>query len=233
MREGSPRSIVNRYRNLLWPWLAATCRRLRRLGRAPRLLILACGLALVASGCAVHYGNTRSGIERAWGVGSVTWRVAPATNGWAAVSSGTRLPGLVIGVGPDFLGVALGYQVRERLQVASSADLGETRAHINGRELAATAGAKWGFGQLTLRTPADSKIAVVSGRAGAGVGLGLEGGRPAAAVGWQSRQLTTVSGNDVLVELTTPACTWPHFDFLATDVVVMAATNLTLRSIEP
>ncbi len=224
---------MNRYRNQLWPWLVVKRRQLHRLGRMSLLVILTCGLALCASGCAVHYGNARSGTERAWGVGRVTWRVAQSTNGWTSVSSGTRLPGLVLGVGPDFFGVAFGYQVRERLQIASAAELGETRARINGHELAATAGHQWGIGQFTLRTPVDSKIAVVSGRAGAGIGLGLENGRPSAAVGWQTRQLTTVSGTDVFVEMTTPACDWPHFDFPATEVVVLTATNLTLRSIEP
>ena len=224
---------MNRYRNQPWPWLAVMRRTLHRLGKVSRLLILTWGLVLFASGCAVHYGNTRSGTERAWGVGRATWRVAESTNGWASVSSGTRLPGLVLGVGPDFFGVAFGYQVRERLQIASAAELGETRASINGRALPGTAGQHWGIGQFALRTPVDSKIAVVSGRAGAGIGLGLENGRPSAAVGWQSRQLTTVRGTDVFVEMTTPACDWPHFDFPATEVVVMTATNLNSRSIEP
>jgi hypothetical protein len=143
------------------------------------------------------------------------------------------LPGLVLGVGPDFLGVALGYNVRERLQVVAAADLEQTQASINGRELADTAVRRWGIGRLSLRTPATANVVTVSGRAGAGIGLGLESGRPAAAIGWQSRQLTTIGGADVFVELTTPEGPWPHFDFPATHVAFVAATNLTLRSFEP
>lgn len=191
------------------------------------------GLMGALTGCALHYGNERSGLERAWGLSRVTWEVERMTNGWATVSSGTRLPGLVLGVGPDFFGVAFGYAVRERLQIVSDEDLGETFARTNGRVLAANAGHHWGFGQLILRTPTTARIGVVSGRAGAGIGLGLESGRPAAAVGLQSRQLTTIRGTDVFLELTGPMCAWPHFDFPSTQVAVMAATNLTPRSKTP
>ena len=137
--------------------LGETMRGLHRLtGRFATSAVLL-GLMGALTGCALHYGNERSGLERAWGLSRVTWEVERMTNGWATVSSGTRLPGLVLGLGPDFFGVAFGYAVRERLQIVSDEDLGETFARINGHELAANAGHRWGFGQLILRTPTTAR----------------------------------------------------------------------------
>jgi len=190
-------------------------------------------IALLLGGCSVHYGNARNGVENAWGIGRVTWRIQPLTNGWASISSGTRLPGLVLGCGPDFFGFSLGYQVRERLQVVPAAGAEAVGARINGGDLAADAGHRWGIGQFTLRTPASSNIAVTSGTAGAGIGVALENGHPWATAGWQSQQLTTVADRDVFVELTGGAPGWPYFDFPSTLVAVGAPTNQTERSIAP
>ncbi len=199
------------------------------------LALVTAATALLAgtTGCAIHYGNQKRGVETVWGVGRVTWESEQLTNGWTTVSSGTRLPGIVLGVGPDFLGIALGYQVRERLVLAPPMDPAEWRASVNGREIDPTTGHRWAVGRIALRTSVLSPVAVVSGRAGAGVGLGLENGRPAAAVGWQSRQLTTVHGMDAFIELTMPMCPWPHFDYPSSEVIVIAATNLTLRGNAP
>lgn len=188
-------------------------------------------LFFAASGCAMRCGNIGNGVERTWGLGQVTWSVAQSTNGWATVGAGTHLPGLVLDVGPDCFGISFGYQVREILVAFPAKNLGGVSATVNGHELPTSKGHRWVIGQFTLRTPATGQVAVVNGRADIGIGAGIERGWPTATVGWQSRELTTVSGEDVLVELTVPPARWPHFDLSSADVTLMTATNTTARSI--
>jgi len=183
------------------------------------------GLLFGSAGCAVHYGHVKHGVETAWGVGRVTWRVDRLTNGWATVSSGTRLPGLVLGVGPDFFGISLGYHIREHLRLVPVTEPDPPRARINGRELADDAGGRWGVGRLKLETPDATPAVILTGSAGAGLGLGLVRGRPELGLGWQSRQLSTVHDLDIWVELTGPARPWPYFDFPATRLAVVTPTN--------
>ena len=179
-----------------------------------------------ATGCTVHFGNRQRGIEHAWGVGRVTWEVEPISGDCKAISSGFRLPGLVLGIGPDFFGVNLGYQVRERIQVLTNAAAETASAWINGHELATDTGSRWGWGHLRLQTPTTRHLGLVTGKAAAGLGLALEGGLPSAAVGWDSRQRTEVGGDDILLELAGGSTSWPHFDFPSTQVAVTTTTNL-------
>lgn len=192
------------------------------------LWCLCCALSVVTftgSGCAVHYGNSARGIDRAWGLGEVTWELRAVTNDVVAVSSGFRLSGIVVGVGPDFFGLTLGYQARERLQVLPAVGRTNCSASVNGVAFASAPDRRWALGRMALRTPPQSAVAVISGRAAAGVGLGLERGRPTVGAGWQATQLTEVAGDDVRLEFTLPAGPWPHQDFPSTQVGVALATN--------
>lgn len=184
---------------------------------ASRLLRL-CALPVLLSGCAVHYGDTAKGIQHAWGIGRTTWETRMLANELTAISSGFRLPGLVVGIGPDFVGINLGYHVRERLQIIPEEETADCGATLNGHALARDEGHRWGLGHFRTRTPNDSGIAVVQGRAEAGLTLATERGLPLAAAGWQSQMITSVTGRDVFVELQSTTRTWPYFDFPKAEV---------------
>src|SRR5688572_6110954 len=108
-----------------------------------------------ASGCAIHYGNPRTGNEHLWGLGQLRLETqAAGTNGsWAAVASGHRVSGLCLEVGRDHFGFVLGYLDRQRLAVVSAAELPHLQPPTAMPAWLAprNANARWAFGHLRMR----------------------------------------------------------------------------------
>jgi hypothetical protein len=184
-------------------------------------LLQAAGLVLVSlcsSGCAVHYGHARAGVEHLWGLGRLSWRSELLTNGWRVVGGGIRVPGVLIGVGPDFIGVSLGYTVRERITVVPTLDGVRASAKINGGEQWPDSSAVWGLGHLNLNIPAETRLAAMSGRAAAGLGASFESGRPTLSVGVRSHQMTIVMEADCHARLEDASPGWPYFDLMRANV---------------
>lgn len=194
------------------------------------ILLLICCLT---SGCAIHYGKARTGSESAWGIGRVTWNVKPTTNGWSLVSSGLRLPGVVLGVGPDFFGVSLGYHIHECLQVMPSSETNFLSAAINGHDLPVDLGHRWGIGHFRIETQPGNSIAVVTGSAVAGLSIATENSRPSFTLGGNTKQLTAISGQDEWIEFSGGTNAWPYFDFPSLHATVKSVTNETARTIAP
>jgi hypothetical protein len=172
-----------------------------------------CALPAVLAACSVHYADSAKGVQHVWGIGRTTWETKTLTNNLVAVSSGFRLPGLVLGVGPDFLGVSLGYHIRERMQIVSPEQEPDRAASLNGHPLKPETSHRWGIGWFQTHTPRDAGIAFIRGQAEAGLALAVERGSPVAAAGWQTRQTTVIRGDDVLVEWQSRSSAWPYFDF--------------------
>lgn len=192
-----------------------------------------CAIAACLPGCSVRYANSARGIQHVWGIGRTTWETEELANDLVAVSSGFRLPGLVLGVGPDFVGVTLGYHIRERMQIVPGEELADGGAFLNGHPLAPNRKARWGIGHFRTRTPHKSGIAVIRGEAAAGLTLAAENGRPEAGAGWQSVQATSITGEDVFLELQSTNHAWPYFNFPETDVSAGIADPKPTKSPEP
>ncbi|MCP5520439.1 MAG: hypothetical protein H7A46_02675 [Verrucomicrobiales bacterium] len=195
-----------------------------------------CGLGVLTvclPGCSVHYGNSAKGIQHVWGVGRTTWNATPLTNDLVAVSSGFRLPGLVFGIGPDFIGINLGYHIRERLQIVPQTALADRGGFLNGHPLPPETPTRWGLGYFHTKAPRDPGIAVFAGRAAAGLTLAAEDGFPVAAAGWHSRLTTLICGRDVFVELLSTNRAWPAFNFPEAGVSAGIANPQPTESLQP
>jgi hypothetical protein len=200
-----------------------------------RLRILATVLVIGGSsaGCSVHYGNSRHGIEHVWGVGQVTWTSKAVDSDIMAISSGFRIPGLVWGFGPDFLGVSLGYRVHERLQIVTNMENPTWTASRNGVFLIQEVAPRWRWGHFRIGFPSNEAVAQVSGKASAGLELGFRSGLPIAAVGADSQLATTIAGDHLLFEFEQSATAWPYFNFPSSQVAVVTATHLSTTTNSP
>lgn len=186
-----------------------------RTGIALLVLLLQCG-------CAVYSSNRKSGSESLWGVGRVTWHVVEQTNGCATVSSGVRLPGIVLGISPEFFGISLGYTVRERLSVShGDSPIG---ARINGESLPADTRKRWGIGHITLNTPRGRRSSLVTGNASAGLNACVDVGRPRLTAGMHSSQIAEVKDDNAFT-LEGGPFRWPYFDYTASEISISQFTN--------
>lgn len=199
--------------------------------RVPGACLLApCRIAaalavLTCAGCAIQYSSASRGVEKVWGLSQVAWRVESLTNGWATVRSGTSVPGLVLGVGPDFFGLSLGLARRERLLVVPAAEADAAEARLNGAVLESSTHRHWSLGATHFRTPGTARMAVVTGQAVAGLRASLESARPSLAVGLEARQSTAMTATNACVDLEQAAARWPAFDLTRATVRVETTTN--------
>lgn len=174
----------------------------------------------------MHYGNVHNGVERTVGLSRVTWRVTEMTNGYATISSGIRIPGLALGVGPDFVGVSFGYTIRERMIIVPTKLLNLATATSNGMAVPDDVGNRWSVGFVRIATPPRSETVVVTGQAVAGLNISLDAGKPILTTGLRSAQFTTVPlDSDIHVEITDCADAWPQFDFTQLKTRFLTITN--------
>jgi hypothetical protein len=199
--------------------------RLDRRSRWPWLPLVA--ITLVATtGCAVHYRSARSGAEHLWGLGTMTWKVDASTNGHQVVTSGVRLPGLAVGVGTDFWGLSLGYTVRERMAVVGPEENPRLQApEILGPAFHKDSTGVFGFGHLHLTGPTGHHLAVVTGRAIAGLQFAMDDAGPALHVGTARTQITELSATNLFVAIDQDSDTWPYFDFANSRVEIDDGSN--------
>jgi hypothetical protein len=74
-----------------------------------------------ASGCAVHYFDTKSGTEHLWGFGHMKMKVVPPNEGVQAVVKGTETLGFNLAAGQEDYHIGLGWDYRRRIVVSSNA----------------------------------------------------------------------------------------------------------------
>jgi hypothetical protein len=77
-------------------------------------------ICLTASGCGIHYFDSRTGTEHVWGFGHLCLRAQPATNSVQAVVKGYSIVGLKAGGSEDDYGVCVGYDSRRFIYVSPS-----------------------------------------------------------------------------------------------------------------
>lgn len=135
-------------------------------------------LLVVSNGCALHYASSKSGNETVFGLGRVAWQVTDLTNGFTSVTSGTRIPGFVIGVGSDFSGVSFGYEIRKNLFVSETKFAPAYQATLNAKPVSGNLRKSWKFGKVSFRTPGARHSRFMTGRAIAGGSLSVRNGRP-------------------------------------------------------
>lgn len=93
------------------------------------LAVAVISLALLP-GCAVHYYDSKNGIEHLWGFGHLKMQAVPrmasattdtgvllATNAVMAYVTGVRTLGVNVGAGSEFGGVAAGWDSRSRIVI--------------------------------------------------------------------------------------------------------------------
>jgi len=82
---------------------------------------IACGLLAVAvaisSGCAVHYYDDESNIEHIWGIGHMTMKPSPASEGVVAIGRRTDVIGLSFASVQEQLDVTLGWNAKQRIDI--------------------------------------------------------------------------------------------------------------------
>lgn len=192
--------------------------------------VLVC-LVCSTSGCAIHYRNAKTGSEHLWGLGQMRMETnsgSPATQ-WASVTTGTRVPGLCLSVGPDHFGLSLGYRERQQMNLVSPEQVSQleipqrawpkvTCSPINGR---------WTLGHARMRGPGSPRRhwTIVTGRACAGLGLAAGGGETGLQLGLASGRTAALQNTNVQVELDQKPSRWPGFDLFATEVRVAAEAN--------
>ena len=89
-------------------------------------LFFICAVAVLVSGCAVNYSSPATGAEHLWGLGQMQFMTNRVGTNLVAVTTGTRVPGLCLELGRNHFGLALGYLVREKADVAEASRLAET-----------------------------------------------------------------------------------------------------------
>lgn len=183
------------------------------------------GLAVLGllNGCAIHYYDQANGTEHLWGLGRVSWNKHPETNDWVTVRTGLVSPGLVIGVGPSFTGIALGNTARESMRVASVTEAAEMRATINGVEISSATRGRWNLGHISLSAPAGCKRVLVTGKALAGIKMALEEGRPSLTGGLSTQQKTEMEDQNAMFTMEQATTPWPHLQFF--DATIHFTTN--------
>ena len=184
-------------------------------------------LLFFASGCAVHYGNPRTGAEHLWGLGQLRLQTeSQATNSnWAVVASGYRVPGVCLSVGRDHFGVTLGYLDRQQLVVLARDQIPGLYPPTNslGRLWRHDANARWAFGHLRMRATGSTHRpkAIVTGWAVVGLVVGAGGGQTSAGLAMDSRQLALIQDENVHLEFDQHAPRWPGYDLFATQVQLL------------
>lgn len=183
-------------------------------------------VTVLCSGCAVHYSDARSGREHLWGLGQLrlqTKAQSPA-NGWVAVASGSRVPGLCVSVGRDRFGVTVGYSERQRLAIVPADRVAAFRAPAGWFASMGSRGERpgWMVGHASMRGAGSPEhhCAVITGRALAGFGFGAGGEGAGLKVAFQSQQTAFVRDPDVHGEVDQDAPRWPGFDLFAARVRV-------------
>lgn len=171
------------------------------------------------SGCAIHYTDHQKGVEHLWGLGQLGLTVEPISNNLVRVTSGSRVPGVCIGIGHDHIGLSLGYIIRERLVVVETNTVTEPlrldRSHAISRRN--DADSVWGLGHLRLTSiPSTTRHqAIITGKALAGLAAHVGGGDTSLSVGLDGRQRLAMVGQNIGLEFDQDATRWPGFDFFA------------------
>jgi len=82
-----------------------------------RLLIIA--FHGFITGCSIYYHDPQSGEDHIWGIGHLAMKALPAADGKQAIARKTTLTGVSVGVEEGSLGLSVGWDRRERIEVFS------------------------------------------------------------------------------------------------------------------
>jgi hypothetical protein len=186
-------------------------------------LLLGVFLASLFNGCAVHYYDKQSGTEHLWGLGRVAWNKRVETNGWVSIRTGLVSPGLSIGTGPTFAGVALGGISHESVRVVTETEASKMQARANGAELTEATAGRWVLGHILMSAPSETKRVLVTAKALAGLKLAFDEGRPVMACGLAASQVTELFDPNAWLIIEQRSAGWPHFMFH--DAGIVFSTN--------
>lgn len=199
-----------------------------------------CGLAVLClQGCALHYFDTKTGVEHLWGVGQLRMESKSAGNGLIAVATGVNVPGLCLEIGRESYACTFGYLSRQRLAVVSTNAIGNLIPPVGTPPICFTgkANSPWGIGHLKMCTvPSPTHhYAIVTGKALAG--LGASAGSHDNSLGFvlDGRQQVVVFDRNVQLDFEQHAAHWPGFDVfgLQVNAVVPANPNQNNQQGEP
>jgi hypothetical protein len=195
------------------------------------------GMALILlTGCAVHYGDSRSGVEHLWGFGQLRLESQPTGGGLAAVTTGVRVPGLCVEVGRDHFGFTFGYLDRQRLAVVdTNAAAGRKHPVASPRFCSiGSTNALWALGHLQMRTvPAPTHhYAIVTGKALAGLGASLGNQDNSLGLVLDGRQQAVVLDENILLDFDQDAPRWPGFDLFKMQVKSSTPDNPNQHSMQ-
>jgi hypothetical protein len=193
-----------------------------------RAITLLAILAVAQTGCAVHYENRRTGVEHLWGLGQLRVAVEPVGNNFAQVTTGCRIPGLAIEVGPQQFGFSFGYTKAERLILVPEEQVAAVRTEEQGL---GNTNSILHLGHARIKSvPATARHgAVVTGRAV--TGLGARAGRANEMdIGWNSRHQTQVIDPDIAFSIDQDSARGAGFDLFSADVHVETVPPTTTQT---
>ena len=193
-------------------------------------LFFICAVTVLVSGCAVNYSSPATGAEHLWGLGQMQFMTNRVGTNLVAVTTGTRVPGLCLELGRNHFGLALGYLVREKADVAEASRLAETEPPC-GRPAwhwgNAVSGV-WGIGHLKMKTipVTGGHEAVVTGRALVGAAASIGSGDTSVRFGLDGCQRLTFKDENASLAFDQQAARWPGFDLFQMQVSA-TVTNST------
>ena len=206
-----------------------------RPGSPPRrraLLALMALLVIGNTGCGIHYYDAKAGRDHLFGLGQLSMSENELANDQMSVASRSRIAGLKFDLGRKGFGVTLGYDVRQRIEIAPAGGI-VVRKPGPAWPFSIPLGSGWTFGhtQMTASTGTHRPTAVLSGSGVAGLGLDA-GRRRGLALGFSSEIETTVwSENTFLETRSRNRVPWPYLDVF--DLEINTAIPIAHNAIEP
>lgn len=207
--------------------------------------VISLGLILVGlTGCAIHYSDTRSGVEHIWGLGQLrmvhgpTQDMAhpPFTNNLTALTTGVGIPGFCLETGRDHFGFSFGYLNRQRLAVVNKDAITNTLPPVTTPQFASICktNAVWAIGHIRMRSvPSPTHhYAIITGKALAGLGASLGSQDNSLGLVLDGKQKAVVLDNNIALQMDQDAPRWPGFDLFNIQVKSSVANNPTQNNLK-
>src|SRR5688572_8315760 len=106
---------------------------------------------LLLTGCAVRFGNPRTGVEQIWGLGSLRMQTNACGTNMITITSGSLVPGICLNLGAESFGGSFGLVQRQWIVTTSGESDALAFPRARGLTFRKDAESLWAFGFSSLR----------------------------------------------------------------------------------